>query len=253
MNFFSVLHRKNPVLSCWAWVNLILFTILLVVSQFDTRQITGINAWIKPMKFCISVAIYGFTMAWLLHYLSNTKAVRRISWWIAGVMLLEQIFVISQAARGVKSHFNNSTPYDSIVFDVMGLAITINTCWIGYAAYLFFKERKTGLPDRVLWGIRLGLVLFIVFSLEGFDMASHYFKHIIGAPDGGEGLPFINWSRQYGDLRTAHFFGLHSLQVLPLFGHFIAKNKWHTLLFGIIWFAVCAGMYSWALMGNPLF
>jgi hypothetical protein len=31
-------------------------------------------------------------------------------------------------------------------------------------------------------------------------------------------LPLVNWSRDHGDLRIAHFFALHALQAFPFLG-----------------------------------
>ena len=48
--------------------------------------------------------------------------------------------------------------------------------------------------------------------------------HTVGAPDGGRGLPVTGWSADHGDLRIAHFLGMHGLQVLPLFAWWIARR-----------------------------
>jgi hypothetical protein len=103
-----------------------------------------------------------------------------------------------------------------------------------------------------VWGIRLGLVFFLLFSLEGGIMLG-FLKHTVGAADGSLGLPVVNWSRQYGDLRIAHFFGLHSLQVLPLTGYYIAKNKNQLFLYSSLYFIFVLLLFIQAIKGIPLF
>ncbi|HXH11468.1 MAG TPA: hypothetical protein VNP04_17100, partial [Alphaproteobacteria bacterium] len=67
------LANRNRVLFSVAAGHLILFLIMLIVAPFDPRTVTGINPWIKPMKFALSIAIYTATMAWLLGHLPGRQ------------------------------------------------------------------------------------------------------------------------------------------------------------------------------------
>ena len=109
----------------------------------------------------------------------------------------------------------------SAMFNIMGLAIIVIT--IVVAVFLWMLRRDTP-PRRAgyLWGIRAGLVVFILGSLQGFMMVSNM-GHAVPGPDGGPGLPFVNWSTEYGDLRAAHFLGMHALQALPLLGFLLDR------------------------------
>ena len=176
------------------------------------------------MKFSVSIAIYVWTLAWYLRYLSGRRrAVKLLSWGVAFTMVAEITLITLQSARGVPSHFNVATPLDAVLFATMGTIIGCNTVMLMWVTALFFVDRPE-LPAAYLWGIRFGLLIFLLASFEGVLMVIHG-SHTVGAADGGAGLPFVNWSRQHGDLRVVHFFGMHALQVLPMAGYWIGRSR----------------------------
>jgi hypothetical protein len=262
-NFFAELHRRNPLLSRMGWANLALLFAAGAAAPFDPRTITGINPWIKPMKFAASVAIFVFTMGWLLEHVRRyRRTVSVVSWGVAVVFAVEQACIFMQAARGTTSHFNvRSSAFNAAVFATMGLMIVVNTALVLVVLYLFFR-RPVGdgpLAPAYLWGIRLGLVIFVAASLQGFAMTSQL-AHTVGAPDGGPGLPFLSWSTRAGDLRVAHSLGLHALQVLPLVGFAFsrrgASERTHqvayTVAFAALYAAAFALLFWQAMLGRPL-
>ena len=84
-------------------------------------------------------------------------------------------------------------------------------------------------------------------------MMAQALKHTVGADDGGKGLPLVNWSREHGDLRIAHFLGMHTLQIFPLFGYFIAKSSRSVILFSLVYAGLVSAILIQTLMGLPLF
>jgi hypothetical protein len=237
---------------------LALFLILAVIAPFDARLITGINPWIKPMKFAISIAIFLATIAWFMPELgARRRAQRWIGLTMVTTMVIEIVAIAGQAARGTTSHFNESSPFNGLVFGIMGTAITINT--IATAVMLVLLRRDTPAERRgYLWGMRLGMALFVVGSLLGFVIVTNR-GHSVPGPDGGPGLPFVNWALDQGDLRVAHFVGLHALQVLPLLGFLLDRRHAAPALrtaavsaVALVWLAVMATTLGLALRGRPL-
>src|ERR1044071_7429904 len=218
------LYRRNRVLAVLGWLHLAAFVVLLFVAPFDSRTILGLNPWVKPLKFLVSIAVYVWTLAWLTRYVSGyARSVRFISWTTAVVFVVEMACIITQAARGTTSHFNIRSEFDGAVFSLMGLLIAVNTVLVLVTLLLFLKPTERP-AHAYLWGIRLGLLLFFAGSLEGAVMVMNG-AHTVGAPDGGAGLPFVNWSTSAGDLRVAHFLAFHALQLLPLAGFLLSRYK----------------------------
>ena len=252
MNFFTELKRRNALLFWFGLFNLAVAVLCLILMSFEDTQILGVNRWLKPFKFYASVGIMVLTMGWLLYYLNNAKKIKRYSWLIVISMLFENGLIITQAIRNTTSHFNITSPVNAIVFNLMGIFIIAFTITTILVCISFFKQKQFSIPDAYVWGIRLGILFFLFFSLEG-GMMLGLLKHTVGGQDGGAGLPVVNWITQYGDLRIAHFIGIHSLQVLPLFGNYIAKTKKQTILFSIFYFLLTTALFLQAMKGIPLF
>ncbi|HEV7347067.1 hypothetical protein [Telluribacter sp.] len=224
MNFLNQLRQRNTLLYYAGLVHLVAAGFSLFLILFSNQQLLGINVWIKPFKFMISVGIYLFTLAWLTGDIPNKRYVRLFSWQIIICFVVEMGAVIGQAARGLKSHYNTDSAEGAIIYALMGIFILYNTILVITLTYRYFRGRFPQLSRPYLWGVRLGLLLFLLGSVEGMYMSSQT-GHTVGAADGGPGLPLLNWSTQYGDLRVAHFIGLHGLQVLMLLGAWLGSRS----------------------------
>jgi len=220
--FLAAVYSRNPVLAVTGWGMLAAFAGMLLIARFDDRVIMGIDPWIKPMKFAVSIFIFVWTVAWFSGYVARfRKTLLVITWGVAVAMSVEIVCIVMQAVRGTTSHFNNATSFDGAVFSLMGNMIALNTVMV-FLLFILFCAR-IDLPPAYLWGIRMGLLMMLAGSAEGgFIVAND--AHAIGVPDGGPGLPIVNWSTQAGDLRVAHFMGLHALQIIPFAGFLIGRH-----------------------------
>ncbi len=210
---------------------LLIFATVMVL--FDPRLITGAPAWFKPMKFALSIMIYSLTLVWMLGYVKgHPRLVALVSAVTAIGFVVELALLTLQVVRGVRSHFNVSTPFDSAIFSIMGILIVVVWLMTLLTAALVMRQKFT---DPVFaWSLRLGLLVSAVGMVLAFLMPRptpeqlavmqaggapvELGAHAVGVPDGGPGLPFVGWSTEGGDLRVPHFIGMHGLQVLPVLG-----------------------------------
>lgn len=258
--FVGELFRRDALLAWVGVINLALALVMFVLLSFDTRIVTGISPWIKPIKFALSIGLYTFTVAWYLGEARNGGLLRStVRWGIAVAMVTEIVCIAMQAARGTTSHFNNATPFDAGVFTVMGTMIILNTV-LGAGLLWLLRGRVAAPRAAYLWGLRFGLVLFLLATVEGYAMVAQS-AHTVGRQDGGAGLPFLNWSTSAGDLRVAHFLGLHSLQIFPIAGYLLDQLRpyWSSSgrvtsigVFAAAWLALMVALFLQAMAGRPL-
>ncbi len=237
MRVLASFRSRNALLYYLGVAHIVGAMILLLLIIVDDTQILGINRWIKPFKFFVSSAIYLLTFAWLTGDLPKGRFVRHFSTQISLAIIVENVLITTQAARGVKSHFHFETASGGIAFAVMGLFIIYNTIWVFLFTVRYFRAKLGDLPMSYTLGVRLGLVLFLAGSALGGYMSAQA-GHTVGARDGGPGLPLLNWSTGFGDLRVAHFFGLHGLQILMLLGLLMAYRRLSAeVKKGVVWLA----------------
>jgi hypothetical protein len=234
--------------------NLLILVAALVGLIVDERVITGAPAWLKPMKFAISIAIYSFTFVWLLGFVKTRPRLAQMAATLTAIgFVIEMVIIVGQAARGTTSHFNNQTPLDRFLFATMGFFILIVWLMNLLAAVLLLCEKIEG--GAFAWGLRFGLwvalagaavgVLMVVpTSAQLADIAATGSlpitgAHAVGVRDGGPGLPMVGWSTEGGDLRAPHFFGMHAMQFLPLLGWWLQRRKKmrESSRVGLIWTA----------------
>jgi hypothetical protein len=250
ISFLQELKFRNEHLFYFGLFCLILSIVCIVLTETTTVQVQHLNAWFKPFKFALSIGLFSWTMAWYCHYLSDFN-VTPFNWTVIILFGFELLYIIFQASKGQLSHFNFDTPLYSILYSLMGLAAVIVTLYTAYIGFLFFIQNFPNLPSHYLWAIRLGILIFVVFSFEGALMSSQM-SHSVGAINDNSNWWIIGWSNTVGDLRVSHFIGMHALQILPLLSFYIFKNTKATIVISILYGLLATTTLVQALNGKPI-
>ena len=251
IDFFSVLKSRNEPLFYFGLFCLLSAVVLLIVAKISHLQINGVNAWYKPLKFALSIGTFCWTMGWYTGYLGMPNQVGSYSWTTIILLGFELCYITFQAGRGQLSHYNVSSSIYTWLTVAMAVAAIAATLYTGYIGILFCKGQFPELPEHYLWAIRIGIFLFVIFAFEGAIIGANG-SHSVGGSGDKNGLPLLNWSRKYGDLRVAHFIGMHALQVLPIMAFYLLKDVKLTFALGLIYGILAMLCLVQALNSKPL-
>jgi hypothetical protein len=213
----ALAYQGQPLLA-GAGILLLLATIpTLAALGLDGRTLNGINVWIKPLKFEVSLALHLLSVAWLMLFLPERQGrlVRGLAYAMAGAAFFEIAYIALQASRGEASHFNVGTPITGLLYTLMGIGAVTLVATSGWLGALILRHGQTSRP--IVFAAGLGLVLGSALGgLLGAYMSSQPGHWVGGEATDRGGLPVFGWSRTGGDLRVAHFVGLHLIQAVPL-------------------------------------
>jgi hypothetical protein len=252
---WAALWRREPRLVAFALLMLLLMLPAAIGLGLDDRALRGVNVWVKPMKFMASVALLALTTAWFAPLLP--AAVRRgrsfslLVWTLIATGGFEVGYITLQAALGQASHYNVGDPLHAALYTLMGSAAMVLTATQPWLAWLIWRHGDRRIAPAYRLGVLLGLGLtFVLGASVGILLGG-------GQPATGVGLPVVGWSRSMGDLRVAHFVGIHAGQVLPLAGFALAQWRPREAVAGVwgvtaIWTALWAWTFWQALSGRPL-
>jgi hypothetical protein len=250
VHFIQQIKFRNETLFYYGLLCLILSAIFILLTKYTSTQVYNVNAWYKPFKFAFSTFLFVWAMAWYCYYLPNFN-IRLFNWTVIILLGFEIFYIAFQASKGQLSHYNLSTPVYATLYSIMAIAATLVTLYTAYVGVLFFKNDFPSLPNYYLWSIRLGIIIFVIFSFEGFAMGSTL-NHSVGALNDNSNWFILGWSKTVGDLRVSHFIGMHALQVLPFLSYFVLKNTKLTIGLSVVYGLLAVITLIQALKGRPL-
>lgn len=227
--FFRELDKNDRVLSRLGWALLLAVPVFaafafLVPGTSAFGLATGVNPWIKPIKFSMSFSTFASTVSLLLLALQIPKwqltLARRA---IATSVALEILSLGAQAWR-TAHHLSGHSLLDSCLAQITNSMVMVNTAIVCWMLVLFCAHRvHMNLVDSpMVSAIRYSIVIFLAGNAIGGYMLARG-SHTVGTADGGPGLPFVNWSTVGGDLRIAHFISIHAIQIIPLFAYILSQ------------------------------
>lgn len=234
--------------------------VAVALQYFDPRTLaSGTNVWVKPAKFAFSLGLFALTSAWFMGYVRPERrgsgAMRGTAWALMATATFELAYITFQGARGLESHFNVSSPLPAAMYALMGLAAVGLTATTLPLAWEIARRPVAGLQPSFVAAVVMGLVLTFVLGAGFGGYMSSQTGHAVG-PVGGK-VPLVGWNRLGGDLRVAHFFGIHAEQAIPFLAALTAgagaRLRWLAVAVGVaLYIGLTVAVFAQAVMGEPI-
>jgi hypothetical protein len=232
LGIFSAAFRHNRALTVFGLLMWAVMLPTLLAWGIDDRELRGVSVWAKPLKFMASIGLFALSTAWFIGLLPEDRrrggSINTVTWTIVLAGGFEIIYITLQAALGQASHFNFSSPLPISEYQPL-------------LAWQIARHARDDLPPVWRNGVVAGLVLTFVLGAGAGGLLGSM------QPPTGSGLPGVGWHPS-GDLRPAHFLGMHAQQFFPLAGALMAlwmpsNGRRALALFAVVYVA----LWAWAM------
>jgi hypothetical protein len=260
--FWSRLALREPALVATGMLFFLAMVPTGLAYGSDDRLVAGVAGWLKPLKFELSLGLFALTLAWFMPLASEafrrSWAGRYVVWGFAIPATLEILYIAWRASRAEASHFNVSTPAAAALYGLMGLGAVMLTATAPLLAWGIARHDAPPADPAYRLAVILGLVLtFVLGGVEGMVMAQHAGHNVGPIAAGDTGVPLFGWLRSAGDLRVAHFLGIHAQQVIPMSGALAAwllpsRARGAVIAFAALYSLAVLAAFVEAQLGRPV-
>jgi hypothetical protein len=249
------LHARQPLLAYAGWAMLGVTLACLAAMTVDPRMINGVSVWVKPAKFAASFVVWFWTFAWANGVLSREArqglVARGLIWTTFLAASAEQAWITLRAALGLPSHFAQD-PVGAVAYGIMGIVAVILVATAALFGLLVLRRPEPEAPRPWRLAVGLGFVLGgVLGGFAGASISAFDGPHIGGSVTDAANFPPFFWSRDGGDLRVAHFLGIHAMQAIPALA-LLGAGAGAVWLGAAGWTALTLGAYALALAGMPI-
>ncbi|MFG2005835.1 hypothetical protein ACGFNU_42470 [Spirillospora sp. NPDC048911] len=192
----------------------------LAVFVVDGGPWEGPVSWRKPATFGLSFGLTLISITWVASYLPLGERLRTVLLGVfAADCFVEVGGITLQAWRGVPSHINRETAFDSAVSTVLAAGGGVLIVVLGIMAVTAFRP-NTRVPADMRLALRAGFVTLMIGLATGAAMIA---RGVIEANTGSQETAYV----VTGFLKLAHGVSLHGVLVLPALAWFLAFVGWN--------------------------
>ncbi|MFF9159853.1 hypothetical protein ACF081_06310 [Streptomyces longwoodensis] len=191
----------------------------LLVFAVDGGPWTGPVSWRKPVTFGLSFGVTLVATAWVTSYLRVGPRLRAaLLGAFAADCVVEVGGITLQAWRGVPSHLDMETPFDTAVSLTLAVGGAVLVALLGVFAVASFRHRPTG-PAGMPLAVRSGFAVLLVGLASGAVMIA---RGVVLTRTGHQEAAYHSTA----PLKPLHAVSLHAVLVLPAMALLLSRTSW---------------------------